>query len=85
VAAAVRNRHIVDSVRDCGIGITPSTLPHIFDFFMQSDASVPRSRSGLGVELVVVRAIVELHGGRVFAQSAGPGHGSEFTVCLPKE
>ena len=70
-------------VRDCGIGITADALPHIFDLFMQADAAAPRSGSGLGIGLALVRALVESHGGSVTALSEGPGLGSEFIVCLP--
>lgn len=70
-------------VRDSGIGIAPDALPHIFDLFTQCDPTAPRSRSGLGVGLALVRTIVELHGGTVTAGSDGLGRGSEFTVRLP--
>jgi signal transduction histidine kinase len=70
-------------VRDSGIGIAPDALPHIFDLFMQADTAAPRSGSGLGIGLALVRAIVESHGGSVAAASAGLGLGSEFTVRLP--
>jgi signal transduction histidine kinase len=72
-------------VRDSGIGIAPEALPHIFDLFKQGNAADPRSKPGLGVGLAVVRSLVELHGGRVTAASAGVGQGSEFTVRLPTE
>jgi signal transduction histidine kinase len=70
-------------IRDCGIGISPEVLPHIFNLFMQADTAPPRSGSGLGIGLALVRAIVESHGGNVTAVSAGLGQGSEFTVRLP--
>jgi signal transduction histidine kinase len=72
-------------VRDSGIGVAAEALPHIFDLFKQGNAADPHSRAGLGVGLAVVRNLVELHGGRVVAASAGVGRGSEFTVCLPTE
>ena len=72
-------------VRDSGIGIAPDALPHIFDLFMQADTAEPRSGSGLGIGLALVRAIVESHGGSVTAVSAGLGQGSEFIVRLPVE
>jgi two-component system, chemotaxis family, CheB/CheR fusion protein len=70
-------------VRDTGIGIEPAMLPHVFDLFMQGDQALERSRGGLGIGLSVVRSLIELHGGKVTAHSAGSGHGSEFTVELP--
>jgi signal transduction histidine kinase len=71
-------------VRDSGVGIAPDALPRIFDLFEQADEADPRSRSGLGVGLAVVRTLLELHGGSVVAASAGTGRGSEFTVRLPR-
>jgi len=81
----IRKDQAVIRVRDSGIGIAADALPHIFDLFKQADAGDPRSKSGLGVGLAVVRDLVELHGGSVMAASAGAGRGSEFTVRLPRE
>lgn len=72
-------------IKDSGIGIAAHVLPNIFDLFVQADAASARSKSGMGIGLALVRSIVELHGGRVGATSAGLGQGSEFTVRLPKE
>src|SRR4029453_17291135 len=58
-------------VRDTGIGIPASLLPRIFDLFMQGDHSLDRSKGGLGIGLTLVRRLVELHGGKVTAYSAG--------------
>ena len=80
-----RHGHAVVRVRDSGIGIAVDLLPHIFDLFVQADEAAPRSRSGLGIGLALVRMLVELHGGSVTAVSAGLGQGSEFMVRLPKE
>lgn len=71
-------------VRDSGIGIAHDVLPHIFDLFVQADDADPRSKSGLGIGLALVRMLTELHGGSVIAASAGLGQGSEFTVRLPQ-
>jgi PAS domain S-box-containing protein len=71
------------SVADTGIGIAPELLPRIFELFMQAEHSTPRSQGGLGIGLALARRIVELHGGRIDAHSAGPGAGSEFTVRIP--
>jgi signal transduction histidine kinase/CheY-like chemotaxis protein len=70
-------------VRDDGIGIHASVLPHVFDLFTQGDRSLARSEGGLGIGLTIVRNLVELHGGTITAQSEGPGRGSEFIVRLP--
>jgi PAS domain S-box-containing protein len=70
-------------VRDTGVGVAPEFLPRIFDLFTQAERSLAHSQSGLGIGLSLVRAIVEMHGGRVEAHSAGAGQGSEFIVHLP--
>jgi len=70
-------------IRDSGIGMAPDVLPHVFDLFVQADPSSHRADAGLGIGLALVRSLVERHGGCVTVASAGPGHGSEFTVRLP--
>jgi PAS domain S-box-containing protein len=70
-------------VRDTGVGIAADMLSHIFQMFTQVQGSVSRSEGGLGIGLSLVRKVVEMHGGRVAAQSEGLGHGSEFVVRLP--
>jgi CheY-like chemotaxis protein len=70
-------------VRDEGRGIPSDQLEAIFDIFVQVDVPLDRSRGGLGIGLALVRAIVQLHGGKVRADSAGLGHGSTFTIDLP--
>jgi PAS domain S-box-containing protein len=74
---------VVLRVRDTGAGLAPDLLPNVFDLFVQGDRSLARTRGGLGIGLTIVRRLVELHGGRVEARSAGPGRGSEFVVELP--
>ena len=74
---------VVVRIRDDGIGIDPEVLPNVFDLFSQADPSLARSQGGLGIGLTIVRRVVEQHGGRVEARSAGLGHGSEFLVYLP--
>ncbi|WP_224240371.1 response regulator [Hyalangium gracile] len=70
-------------IADTGIGIPAHKLPSIFELFAQVDESLERTRGGLGIGLTLVRNLVEMHGGVVFATSAGEGRGSEFVVKLP--
>jgi CheY-like chemotaxis protein len=70
-------------VVDSGEGIEPALLPHVFEPFQQADSSTTRSHQGLGLGLAIVRQLVEAHGGRVQAESAGRGHGATFVVELP--
>jgi signal transduction histidine kinase len=71
------------SVRDCGAGISPEMIGRMFDPFVQQAQTIDRTRGGLGLGLSIVRSLVELHGGAVFATSEGVGCGSEFAVELP--
>jgi len=68
-------------VKDSGEGIDPAFLPHVFEPFRQGSSST--MRSGMGLGLAIVRRLVDLHGGRITAESAGGGTGSKFTVTLP--
>jgi len=70
-------------VRDHGIGVPPTELERIFGMFTQLDTSLERSKSGLGIGLGLVKALVQRHGGTIVARSDGPGTGSEFIVRLP--
>src|SRR5262249_47259741 len=70
-------------VQDTGNGILPEFLPHVFERFRQADGSTSRQHGGLGLGLAVVRYLVEAHGGRVRASSAGLNRGSTFVVSLP--
>jgi two-component system CheB/CheR fusion protein len=74
---------VVVRVRDDGFGIDAEMLPRVFDLFTQADHSLAHSRGGLGIGLTIVRRVVEQHGGRIEARSAGAGDGSEFVVRLP--
>lgn len=77
------NGEAVISVRDTGIGIDPELLPSVFGLFEQGQRALDRSQGGLGVGLTVVQRLVQLHNGRVEAESRGAGEGSEFRVHLP--
>jgi signal transduction histidine kinase/CheY-like chemotaxis protein len=71
------------SVRDNGIGMDAALLSRVFEPFYQAPQQLARRTGGLGLGLAIVRKIVELHGGSVSADSAGPNRGSRFTVVLP--
>ena len=70
-------------VKDTGIGISPDSLPHVFDRFRQADASRTHTQGGLGLGMCIVRHLVESHGGTVRACSLGSHQGSTITVRLP--
>ncbi|HEY7521105.1 MAG TPA: ATP-binding protein [Methylomirabilota bacterium] len=70
------------AVSDSGKGIAPGLLPYIFDRFRPSE-TITATTMGLGLGLSIVRHLVEIHGGRIEAASAGEGYGATFTVILP--
>lgn len=82
-AAERHGAEVAVSVRDTGIGIPDDALPRIFDMFSQVDRSIERVTGGLGIGLALVQGLVEMHGGKVTAESPGLEHGSTFTVRLP--
>lgn len=71
------------SVTDNGIGIEPAALPQIFTMFSQIHSAIDRSEGGLGIGLSLARGLVELHGGSMYASSAGLGRGTQLEVKLP--
>lgn len=78
------NEHSLDVIiRDTGIGISVKDLRVIFDMFVQVAGTARAAQGGLGIGLTLVKSLVELHGGKVQAESVGLGHGSEFRVSLP--
>lgn len=74
---------LIIAISDTGIGIEPDIRPRIFDAFEQGDPSRTRLFGGLGLGLAISRAIVELHGGTLTAESAGRNSGATFTIRLP--
>jgi CheY-like chemotaxis protein/anti-sigma regulatory factor (Ser/Thr protein kinase) len=79
----VEDGEVTISIRDTGVGISAELLPQVFDVFVQGSSTLDRAQGGLGIGLSLVRRLVELHGGNVYAESDGPGEGSTFTVHLP--
>lgn len=79
-----RQRIFEIRVADTGIGIRPQDLERIFNPFVQADGSMTRSYGGTGLGLTLVRRFVEMHGGRVWAESGGENLGSIFHVVLPQ-
>jgi signal transduction histidine kinase/ActR/RegA family two-component response regulator len=76
--------HVTVEVSDNGIGIPAGLQPRVFDLFAQAERTPDRAQGGLGLGLALVKSLVELHGGSVACESAGPGQGSKFTVSLPR-
>jgi two-component system, chemotaxis family, CheB/CheR fusion protein len=83
VTAEQVDSEVVVRVQDSGIGIPPEKLCDIFEMFVQVDQSLERAHGGLGLGLALVKKLIDLHGGKVTAQSDGLGSGSEFVVRLP--
>ena len=81
VSTAVEDVHVAVSVSDRGRGIPAESLPHLFRMFSRIDGEEPGRGTGLG--LAVCEGIVEAHGGRIWAESDGPGLGARFTFTMP--
>ena len=70
-------------VQDTGSGIEPDVLPKIFNAFEQGSEGITRKYGGLGLGLAISKAILELHGGKIYAESSGSGTGAKFVVEMP--
>ena len=81
VTAVLDGSHIAVSVADEGRGVAAERLPHLFDKQARDDPDRGTVRYGLG--LAICRGLVEAHGGRIWAESGGPGQGARFTFTLP--
>jgi signal transduction histidine kinase/ActR/RegA family two-component response regulator len=75
--------HVQIVVSDTGQGISQEFLPFVFERFRQADGTITRAHGGLGLGLAIVRHLVELHGGTIYAESEGTGLGAAFTVDIP--
>jgi PAS domain S-box-containing protein len=83
VNTRIEDGHAVIEVSDNGVGIAPDLLPKLFDLFVQGERSLDRSEGGLGIGLWICKELIEMHGGHIFAASAGVGRGSTFAIRLP--
>jgi signal transduction histidine kinase len=81
--AGADNQRVAVRVTDHGVGISPPELKRIFKRFYRIPASVAVRTKGSGLGLFIVRSVARKHGGRAFAESAGQGQGSTFTLLLP--
>ncbi len=82
----IEGGRVLITVKDTGIGIPPDKLESIFQEFTQVDSSTTRKAGGTGLGLPISRRLVEMHGGRLWAESSGiEGEGSTFCVELPIE
>ena len=82
IALRTQGQDAVVSIRDNGMGIPAEKLDHIFEPFAQLATSYEHGDGGLGIGLTLTRKLVELHGGRIEARSAGRGMGTEFVIHL---
>ena len=78
------DKRVAVRVADQGIGIPSAQLKRIFNRFYRVPGRFMRRVKGTGLGLFIVHSVIQKHGGRVFAESAGLGHGSTFTVLLPR-
>jgi two-component system CheB/CheR fusion protein len=79
------NTSAVLRIKDTGVGIAPEVIADLFEPFSQGPQPLDRARGGLGLGLTMVKALVELHGGRIAVRSGGIGKGSEVVLTLAAE
>jgi PAS domain S-box-containing protein len=84
VRASVDDDYVRVTIDDTGMGIAPELKPRLFDLFTQGAQGSERHMGGLGIGLAIASRLVSAHGGDIAAESDGPGHGSRFTVRLPR-
>jgi len=82
--ASLDDKKVAVRIKDTGIGIPAAQLKRIFKRFYRVPGRMMARIKGTGLGLFIVRSVVERHGGKVFAESEGPGHGSRFTIELPR-
>jgi signal transduction histidine kinase/ActR/RegA family two-component response regulator len=84
LSARLESEELTLAVCDTGIGLSPASIPTLFQMFSQVDTAIDRAEGGLGIGLALVKGLVALHGGTVEARSEGVGRGSTFTIHLPR-
>jgi PAS domain S-box-containing protein len=82
-APGPEGRDVVITVRDQGVGMAPETIAHLWQPFAHARRALDGGHGGLGLGLPLVKALVDLHGGRVEGRSAGLGQGAEFVLWFP--
>jgi two-component system sensor histidine kinase VicK len=82
VRAREEGEGVVFEISDTGVGIPEETMPRIFEKFYRSEQECVRQKPGSGLGLALVKEIVELHNGRITAESS-PGSGASFSMWLP--
>ena len=82
--AALDEKKVAVRIADRGMGIPAAQLKRIFKRFYRVPGRVMARVKGTGLGLFIVHSVIQKHGGRVFAESAGPGQGSTFTIQLPR-
>jgi two-component system sensor histidine kinase BaeS len=83
ITASQQRSEVLIAISDTGIGIPAEHLPYLFTRFYRVDKSRSRVGGGSGIGLTIARYLVEAHGGRIWAESPGPGQGSTFSFTLP--
>lgn len=83
ITAEVRGHEVWLSINDNGIGLAKEQLDRIFERFYQVEDHMTRTKGGMGIGLSIARALVEAHGGRIWATSPGLNQGTTFTLTIP--
>jgi signal transduction histidine kinase len=80
----IKEKAVLVEIQDEGIGIPPDKLERIFEQFYQVEDHMTRRYGGLGLGLAIAQVVVDMHGGRIWAESPGLGEGATFKVALPR-